>query len=145
MSTSDNTNPSLEAHNRRALFEVQREMLSRAPCFTSHELTTGQASTTTDSNKLGSDLRRSGKVFAVCRGQSWYYPKFQFDHDGLPFSEMSEVLTALRGDERGWDRLQWFLEPHLGLDGRTPLEVWQQGQRAAVIGAARAETWSDRD
>jgi hypothetical protein len=57
---------------------------------------------------------------------------------------MKSVLAALTPDQQGWDRLQWFLEPHESLRGRTPIEVWKT-DRNKVIEAANTERWDGRD
>jgi len=50
------------------------------------------------------------------------YRQFQFDRSRKPieiFPEVKPLLEALSPDESGWDRLQWTLQPHEGLSGRT--------------------------
>jgi hypothetical protein len=119
-------------------------MLRLALCLTDEELVAKSPSAGVP-GQFGNELRTAGKVLGVHDGRSWRYPRFQFDSHGVPFPEMSEVLAALIGDEHGWDRLQWFLEPHSELGGVTPLECWERGQRAQVVEAARRERWHDRD
>lgn len=57
---------------------------------------------------------------------------------------MRDVLTALVPDNRGWDRLRWFLEPNSVLNGRIPMEVWSE-DRSQVVEAARMEHCDARD
>ncbi len=57
---------------------------------------------------------------------------------------MRDIVSALSPDELGWDRLQWFLEPHQRLTGRTPLEVWAEDPKQ-VLQAAQSEHWNGRD
>jgi hypothetical protein len=88
-----------------------------------------------------------GKLFGVRFGREWHYPAFQFDRTQKPieiFDEVKPLLAALSPDERGWDRLQWFLQPHEALNGLTPLEVWRK-DRASVVAAAGTERWNGRD
>jgi hypothetical protein len=77
-------------------------------------------------------------------GASWLYPKFQFDEHRHVLPQMKPILSALSPDPRGWDRLQWFLEPHEVLRGRRPLDVWTS-DRDKVIEAANRERWNGRD
>jgi hypothetical protein len=133
-----------ESLNRRALLRARKQMLSRVPCLTEDELVARPPSSSVP-GQLANELRTAGKALGVYDGRSWRYPRFQFDGQGNPFPDMSEVLAALICDEQGWDRLQWFLEPHSALGGLTPLERWERGQRAQVVEAARRERWHSRD
>jgi hypothetical protein len=133
-----------ESLNRRALLRARKQMLSRVPCLTADELAAEVPSSSVP-GQLAKALRTAGKAFGVHDGRRWRYPRFQFDSHGNPFPEMSEDLAALIGDEQGWDRLQWFLEPHSAVGGGTPLERWERGQRADVVEAARRERWQGRD
>lgn len=60
------------------------------------------------------------------------YPPWQFRADGQPVPQLKEILHLLRGsggmasaDGRtsGWEEVQWFLVPHVLLDGHSPAEV----------------------
>ena len=142
---SGDSDSSLEARNREALLQAQRQMLARVQCLTSEGLATKLQSTAVNASQLGNDLRNSGKIFGVRYGRAWHYPEFQFEPAGKPFPEMRDVLAASIGDERGWDRLQWFLEANEALSGRTPLEVWETGHRELVVEAARRTKWQGRN
>ena len=98
-------------------------------------------------SQFAADMRKANRIFAVRFGRDWRYPRFQFNHGSRPlepFPEMRDVLTALAPDKRGWDRLQWFVEPNSALNGRIPLEVWSE-DRSKVVEATRMEHWDARD
>jgi hypothetical protein len=131
--------------DRQQLLRIRKEMLDEAGgTFSSEDLATAANSTTTNSSQLAADQRGSGKLFGVRWGREWRYPTFQFDAARRLSAEMREVLTALSPDPNGWDRLQWFLQPHERLHGSTPLQVWKTDRRK-VIEAANTERWNGRD
>jgi hypothetical protein len=138
----------LAIDNRPALKAARQEMLNSVRgTFTSEEIASALDSTSSNPSQYAADQRSAGKIFGVRFGREWHYPKFQFDRSRKPieiFPEVKPLLEALSPDERGWDRLQWFLQPHEGLSGRTPLEMWQS-DRAAVVTAASAERWNGRE
>jgi hypothetical protein len=137
----------LELANRQALQAARQDMLKHVETYSSEQLASVLDSASTNASQFAADKRKSNTIFGVRFGRDWLYPRFQFDraHTPLkPFKEMKDVLSALTPDARGWDRLQWFLEPHEALNGRTPLEVWSQ-DRGQVIQAARTERWDARD
>jgi len=134
-----------EATDREELIRILNEMLDRAGgTFNSEDLATAAKSVTINSSQLAADQRGSGRLFGVRWGREWRYPRFQFDSARCPYPEMKTILSALSPDKQGWDRLQWFLEPHESLGGRTPLQVWATDRRK-VIKAASTERWSGRD
>lgn len=141
----DESEESLEARNREALLKVRREMLDRVKYLMSEDLASKVESTARNASQVGNDLRKAGKLFGVRFGREWYYPAFQLGPDGKPYAELSEILTHLSPDERGWDRLQWFLEPNPILGGRVPVEAFEKGDREAVLEVARQEVWQGRD
>jgi hypothetical protein len=137
----------LAAANRQALHAARQDMLKRIETYTSEELASALDSANGNPSQFAADKRKSNRIFGVRLGREWHYPQFQFDRTRKPlepFAEMKDVLAALAPDVRGWDRLQWFLEPHLVLNEQTPLEVWSQ-DRAKVVEAARTERWDARD
>jgi hypothetical protein len=133
-----------ESANREKLRKVRREMLDKVGALTSEELAASSDSTSPNASQYALDQRKKGRIFGVRFGQKLLYPKFQFDTKRRILPEMKEILRALSPDEKGWDRLQWFLEPHEALKGKTPLEVWPSN-RKKVLDAARTERWSGRD
>ena len=133
-----------EQSEREALIRARKEMLDRVGSYSSEDLASAVASTTRNASQFAADQRSAGRLFGVRFGQAWHYPKFQFDAERNILPEMKSVLAALAPDQQGWDRLQWFLEPHESLDGRTPLQVWQT-DRNKVIEAANTERWDGRD
>jgi hypothetical protein len=131
--------------DRDELIRIRKEMLEQiGGTFSSEEVALAAQSTTNNSSQLAADQRGSGKLFGVRWGREWRYPRFQFDGRRQLYPEMKEVLTALSPDNPGWDRLQWFLQPHEILKGRTPLQVWNS-DRGKVIEAANTERWNGRD
>jgi hypothetical protein len=133
-----------ESSDREAQIRVRREMLTQVGSYSSEDLAAAASSTTSNASQFAADQRGLGKFFGVRFGQAWHYPKFQFDAKRQAIPEMKQVLAALSPDEQGWDRLQWFLEPHEKLKGLTPLEIWKT-DRKKVIEAANAERWNGRD
>lgn len=113
-------------------------MLDAVGSFTSEELATAASSMTRKASQFAADQRKAGKLFGVRFGAAWHYPRFQFDSKRNGAAETKEVLAALSPDEQGWNRLQWFLEPHEKLKGRTPLDAWRT-DRMKVVKAAHAE------
>jgi hypothetical protein len=132
------------ATDREALIRVRREMLDKVGWYSSEELASAAESTTSNPSQFAADQRATGSIFGVRFGKEWRYPKFQFDSERHTLPEMKPVLQALSPDEQGWDRLQWFLEPHEKLRGRVPLDVWRR-DRKKVIEAANTERWDGRD
>jgi len=132
---SDERDDSIEERNHITLLAVRREMLARVACLTSQDLPLRVGLT---------ELRKTDMVLGVF-DHAWRYPAFQFDCDGRPQPEMSEILKHLNPDKCGWDRLQWFLDSNPTLSGRSPLEVWLNGDRTAVLEASRREVWQGRD
>jgi hypothetical protein len=133
-----------EALNRERVLEARAELLAQVPTYTSEQLATLRASTTTNASQLGQDLRKAGKLFGVRHGKGWFYPQLQVDDRGVPYPEVAEVLRALGAEANGWDVLQWFTESNDHLDGRKPLEVWRK-DRQRVIKAALHAHWFVRD
>jgi hypothetical protein len=134
-----------EESDREELIRIRKDMLEQAGgTLSSEDIALAAQSTTTNSSQLAADQRGSGKLFGVRWGREWRYPRFQFDATGRVYPEMKDVLTALSPDSPGWDRLQWFLQPHETLDGNTPLRVWN-ADRGKVIKAANTERWNGRD
>jgi hypothetical protein len=137
----------LESANREALRKVREQMLKMVPTYTSADLAAACDSSSINPSQFAADMRKANRIFAVRLGRDWRYPRFQFNHADKPiepFPEMKEVLASLAPDKRGWDRLQWFLDPNSKLGERTPLEVWEKN-RPKVIEAARGEQWNARD
>jgi hypothetical protein len=140
----DVTHAEDDASDREALIRVRRQMLKSVGSFSSEDLAAAAESMTSNPSQFAADQRGTGELFGVRFGREWRYPKFQFDPKRHTLPEMKSVLKALSPDDQGWDRLQWFLEPHEVLRGRTPLEVWKTN-RQKVVEAANTERWDGRD
>ena len=135
----------VDESDREAMIRSRKQMLQQAGgTYNSEELATAAESVTTNASQLAADQRNSGRIFGVRLGREWHYPKFQFDAELRAFAELKPILTALTPDVQGWDRLQWFLQPHETLSGRTPLQMWNIDRRK-VIEAANTERWNGRD
>jgi hypothetical protein len=119
-------------------------MLDKVGSYSSEDLAAAAESMTSNPSQFAADQRHKGEVFGVRFGREWRYPTFQFDAERHVLPEMKFVLRALSPDNQGWDRLQWFLEPHETLQGRSPLELWNSN-RQKVIDAADTERWNGRD
>jgi hypothetical protein len=137
-----------EIDNRHAFKAARREMLNSVGTFTREEIASALDSTSSNASQYAADQCTAAKIFGVRFGREWHYPKFQFDRSRKTieiFPEVKPLVAALSPDESGgWDRLQWFLQPHEGLSGRTAIEMWQK-DRAAVVTAASTERWNGRD
>jgi hypothetical protein len=133
-----------EALDRGKLVRIRKQMLDKIGSYSSEEIAAGAESTTSNASQYAADQRNAGKIFGVRFGQTWHYPKFQFDSKRRPYAEMRDVVTALSPDDQGWDRIQWFLEPHKMLHGKTPLQVWNT-DRKKIVAAANTERWNGRD
>ena len=132
------------AARREALIEAKKHMLKRVGTVSSEEVAAGAGSISSNASQFAADQRAKGALLGVKFGQEWLYPRFQFDERHRVLPEIRDIVATLSPDETGWDRLQWFLEPHERLGGRTPLEVWEKN-REQVIKAARSEHWDGRD
>ncbi|MEJ0034891.1 MAG: hypothetical protein WDO68_02185 [Gammaproteobacteria bacterium] len=138
------TNADEEALDREKLVRIRKQMLDKVGSYSSEEIAAGAESTTSNASQYAADQRNAGKIFGVRFGQTWHYPKFQFDSRRRPYAEMRDIVTALSPDDLGWDRIQWFLEPHKMLHGKTPLQVWST-DRKKIVEAANTERWNGRD
>jgi predicted phosphodiesterase len=83
-------------------------------------------------------LRRKGQLLGVYVAHpmpSYRYPTWQFRPDGRPVDHLAEILKVLRdfgpfqrepdGLRRttGWGEVEWFLSPHVLLDGASPATI----------------------
>lgn len=141
---SETTDSENDATDREILIRVRRKMLEEVGSYSSEDLAAAAESTTSNPSQFAADQRRTGELFGVRFGQQWRYPKFQFDAARHILPEMKLVLRALSPDAQGWDRLQWFLEPHEALGGQTPIKIWKR-DRHKVVEAANTERWDARD
>ena len=93
-------------------------------------------------------LREDRKLLAIWHepAGAWLYPDFQFERGGL-ISEIPEILAAFDRYydhvwENTWSIMEWFLTPHILLDGRCPMDVISSDP-SRVLDAARVELWED--
>ena len=93
--------------------------------------------------------RRAGTALGVYDDTSclWRSPKFQFLGDEL-IQEMFEILKLLSmangRKPGGWSEVEWFLSPHVLLDGCPPYEVMACNPKT-VLNAARVEFLEEDD
>ena len=88
--------------------------------------------------ELASRLRREGKllgVYIASPTSSYRYPAWQFGLDGQPVDHLADILAVLRDSgcfqrepgglrrTTGWGEVEWFLSPHILLDGAPPAEA----------------------
>ena len=132
------------AGQREAILKERQNLLKQVGTLSSEDIARGGGSTSANASQFAADQRNRGAIFGVRFGQQWLYPSFQFDGAHRIRPEMRDIVSALSPDELGWDRLQWFLEPHQRLTGRTPLEVWAEDPKQ-VLQAAQSEHWNGRD
>ncbi len=103
-------------------------MLDEVGAYTSEELAAAADSITRNARPIRTGSAKCRQDLCVRYGRGGTYPKFQFDSKRRPYSEMKAIVVALP-DEQGWDRIQWFLNPHAKLHGHSPLEVWGTDRR----------------
>ncbi len=107
--------------------------------------------------RSASQLRRTGQLLGVYVSQPtscYRYPTWQFRPDGQLVDHLAEIMSVLRdfgpflrepeGLRRttGWGEVEWFLSPHVLLDGDSPAAVLT-ADPARVLRAARLEFESD--
>lgn len=94
-------------------------------------------------------LRRAGRLLGVWlpSEQAYRYPTWQFGADGTAVPPFAELLILVRGPggmnthnrrTSGWGEVEWFLTPHVLLDGASPVEVLPHDP-ARVLAAAQEE------
>lgn len=81
--------------------------------------------------------RRNGQLIAIAKGKGKYlYPRWQFDEaKNATITGLESVLGNLK-DFDPWMQLSFMLNPHKGLDNKTPLEMLLTGNVEAVIDLA---------
>jgi hypothetical protein len=80
-------------------------------------------------------LRQTGRLLAVPCNHGFAYPSWQFEGRGM-LSGFPTVLGTLR-DREPSSQLAFFITPHDGLAGRTPLEALRSGDLEAVLRITR--------
>ncbi|WP_338845460.1 hypothetical protein V8J88_17215 [Massilia sp. W12] len=135
-------------HNSAQQWQVQQNAALRQrfveQCqgmLSSHQVADLLGSRAKNRAALANQLKDSKRVLALrLHGQDWY-PACQFDAQaGRVWPEMAELIRLLERDyEAGWQLALWLITPHAWLQQAAPLTFWLQGQRAAVLQAAREE------
>lgn len=102
-----------------------------------------------DPKAAASQARRAGRIFAAWDGHHFHYPAFQFERDGGPCAELSELIEALpreRDGTVGLDAVLWVFAPDLAFDGKSPAELFAaQPERIIKEARARRDGNPDRD
>ena len=79
--------------------------------------------------------RRANTLLAFREGSDWRYPACQFDQgDVIP-----GIPDVVRGLAKGgpWAALDFLLSPDTALEGKSPLQALQQGERDRVMRLVR--------
>lgn len=92
--------------------------------------------------------RKERRLLAVWHepAKQWLYPDFQFDHEGL-IEQMPRLLSVFDHYyshiwNNTWSIVEWFMSPHLLLDGARPMEVMAKNPKQ-VLRIAQVEFLQD--
>jgi hypothetical protein len=93
-----------------------------------------------NSGRFASRLRCEGRLLGAKRGVQYLHPAFQFGDNGEVLPAMLSLFPLLPTEERdgGWARVFWCFQPHAGLDGQSPAEVFPNDAQR-VIDVARQD------
>jgi len=81
--------------------------------------------------------KREGRIFAVNRGGTDYFPAYAIDRDtGRPLKTLRDVLVLFRGHKDPWGIAIWFSSVNGFLGGKRPCEMLLKAPES-VIAAAR--------
>ena len=80
--------------------------------------------------------RRAHTLLAVREGSDWRYPACQF-HQGESLPGIADVVQGF-AEAGPWAALDFLLASDTVIEGRTPLQVLQSGDRDAVLRLIRA-------
>jgi hypothetical protein len=119
-----------------SMIPLEEAAAAKRAALASDWLTAAEVSRSIGSTEdLADKMRRDGKLLAVYLDTSapgFRFPNWQFRDNGQPVRELPHILTVLREqgpflDESlrttGWGELEWFISPHVLLDGATPAEI----------------------
>lgn len=82
--------------------------------------------------------RQRGRLIALSEGKGKYiYPLWQFTENGETLPGLKEVLKILKQLDC-WMQITFFLNPHLRLGNKTPLEMLRLGKIDLVVETAIA-------
>jgi hypothetical protein len=112
-------------------------LLSEFGALTAAQVAELAGSDAKNTSALAGRWRREGRLVAVEHHGTIYYPAFQFDVDGKPKQAVAEVLKHL-GDPSmtAWQQALWFTSANGWLDGRRPVDLFDN-EVDAVVAAAR--------
>jgi hypothetical protein len=112
-------------------------LLSEFGALTAAQVAELAGSDAKNTSALAGRWRREGRLVAVEHHGTIYYPAFQFDVDGKPKQAVADVLKHL-GDPSmtAWQQALWFTSANGWLDGRRPVDLFDN-EVDAVVAAAR--------
>jgi hypothetical protein len=117
---------------------LHKQLLAHIPTYTGEELARPRERDPAAAGERHRALRESHQIFGVPLGDTWHYPRFQFDTRGRPSPHAAELLEALGTSADPWDVLRWFIEPNQKLDGAPPFEHWNVDPGSVIEIARRS-------
>jgi hypothetical protein len=126
-----------------AVLQARRNAAARLELFeefgflTAGDVSDLAGSTATNRSALATRWRKEGRIFAIPRHGTLYYPLFQFGEDGRPLPAIAEVLAAFKGAGMSdWEVALWFTSGNGWLDDRRPVDVLAPDPEAVVVAAS---------
>ena len=117
--------------------------------YTSRQVGSALDSSSPDPEALATQARLANRIFGASDGEQFWFPAFQFDHDGTPRAQIGELISALpreRDGSIGLDAALWISSPDLAFDGQTPAAYFlQDPQRVIRIALARMHGSDDQE
>ncbi|MDN5849101.1 MAG: hypothetical protein L0H63_05605 [Nitrococcus sp.] len=73
-----------------------------------------------------------GALIALQDRHGYHIPSIQLDEAGRQYERLGPVLTELRAASP-YRRLEWLMQPHSELQGRSPMEIIRSGQSHPML------------
>lgn len=116
---------------------------------TSRQVGSAFDSSSPDPVALATQARLENRIFGASDGEQFWFPAFQFDHDGAPRTHIGELISVLpreRDGSIGLDAALWIVSPDLAFEGQTPAEYFlYDPQRVIRVALARMHGSDDQD
>lgn len=82
--------------------------------------------------------KRQGRIFAVNRNGTDYYPSYALDADEgyRPVEGLAPILKLFKGEMDDWDTAVWFASVNSFLGGETPKDLLQRAPKRVLAAAA---------